>query len=117
MPTTTPMLMFLSPLVQRHLLVAIVRHLKSLRANGIPIPAELSALVDALAATSGPQRTTVGPAAQLDQPELVSYRESARRLGVSERTIRRMVATGRLRTVPIGRRKLIPLSALVEVSA
>jgi excisionase family DNA binding protein len=45
----------------------------------------------------------------------VSVAEAARRLGVSHRTIGYLIARGELYSQKIGRRRIIPLSALVEL--
>jgi excisionase family DNA binding protein len=44
-----------------------------------------------------------------------SIAETADRLGVSARTVRRMIAGGRLPTVTLNRRRRIPAAALEEV--
>ena len=45
-------------------------------------------------------------------PTLLAYREAARQLGISERTLRGLVYAGRLVAVKIGRRRLIVQSDL-----
>lgn len=42
----------------------------------------------------------------------VSLAEAARLLGVSERTVRRLAASGDLGTVTVGRRRLVPMAAI-----
>ena len=53
---------------------------------------------------------------ELDEPEadLLSVEETATRLNVSERTVRSFVSDDTLRSTKIGRRRLIPRSALDE---
>lgn len=41
--------------------------------------------------------------------------EAARACGLSRRSLERLVSAGKLRTVRIGRRRLVPLAALVEL--
>jgi excisionase family DNA binding protein len=45
---------------------------------------------------------------------LVKIGEGARRCDVSERTMRRLVFEGTVRSVKVGRRRLIPVTALQE---
>jgi excisionase family DNA binding protein len=45
----------------------------------------------------------------------VSVAEAARRLGVSHRTVGYLVASGELHSRKIGRRRIIPLSALEDL--
>jgi len=47
---------------------------------------------------------------------LFSFRDAARRLGVGERTVRRMVAEGELSAVRLRGRVLIPASAIVRIA-
>jgi excisionase family DNA binding protein len=47
----------------------------------------------------------------------LSIEEAASVIGVSRRTISTMLADGRLRSVAIGRRKLIPLTELRQLVA
>lgn len=46
------------------------------------------------------------------QPRAVDVRTAAARLNVSARTVAQMIASGQLRSVRVGRRRLIPLAAL-----
>jgi excisionase family DNA binding protein len=46
------------------------------------------------------------------EPLTVSIREAARRLGAGRDSTYRLVAEGRLRTVVIGRRRLVPVREL-----
>jgi excisionase family DNA binding protein len=65
--------------------------------------------VDGLVQARDDWRTlsTVNPA-----PKLVSFSRFAATIGVSRHTIRRLVVDGKLRTVTIRRRRLIPISEL-----
>jgi excisionase family DNA binding protein len=114
---STPAVLLLSPLLVRHLVVATVRHCRVLRADGIPIPPELSQLVDLLAVVSGPQRTNLGRVDTPAEAVAVSFRQASSRLGVSERTVRRMCGSGRLPVVEIGRRRLVPVAAINSLLA
>ena len=46
------------------------------------------------------------------QPLAFTIREAAHRLGVSERTVRRAIAAGKLRVVRLGRCVRVPLDSL-----
>jgi len=94
-----------------HLAGAISRHFAWARTNGIRPPAQLLDLGEMCvhSARRGQAGTTIdGIASLLDAaamsppPLLVSYAESARLLGVGERTIKRMVADGALSPVRVG---------------
>ena len=57
------------------------------------------------------------PDIELSQPLLYSIARSARTLGVSEDTVRRMIARGELPAVRIGSRVLVPARALTDVAS
>ncbi len=69
------------------------------RRNGLSFPIELEALLHLLA-NAGQQLPEVAEAA--DNVLAMSYEDAGRRLGVSERTVRRLVASGELPRVQIG---------------
>jgi excisionase family DNA binding protein len=94
--------------------VALALGRRELRRSGTYPPRRFDELVDALAARNGQERTPLGDPAQLPEPECVDYREGARRLGVSERTMRRLVAAGELPAVRAGRRVLLRTADLRE---
>jgi excisionase family DNA binding protein len=48
-------------------------------------------------------------------PISISIKESGAVLGVSANTVRRLVAAGRLPSIRIGRRRLVPVEALKEM--
>jgi excisionase family DNA binding protein len=48
-------------------------------------------------------------------PISVSLKEGAAMLGVSASTVRRFARDGRLRTVQLGRRRVVPVQALEEL--
>ena len=54
------------------------------------------------------------PIADDDGRLVVDVIEAARRLGVSRSTVFALISAGRLRTIKVGRRRLIPVAALVE---
>lgn len=95
-----------------HLARAIAEHLGWCRRNAIAAPPELSALLDTLTARSGQERPNSPGDEPLGDGVCVNYETAARMLGVSERTVRRMVADGKLTVLPVGRRRLVPIFAL-----
>ncbi|BCB79141.1 hypothetical protein GCM10022251_19660 [Phytohabitans flavus] len=105
------MTVHLTPALAAHLAVALRRHLRTLRADGVPPPAALVALADAL--LSGQERpklgcwcgcadagTTVAPGAAAT----VDAATAAGLLGISVRSLRRLAASGQIPQVRIGRR-------------
>ncbi len=48
----------------------------------------------------------------MNEPLLVSVREAAARLGIGRDTAYRLVAEGRLRSLSLGRRRLVPVAEL-----
>lgn len=80
------------------------------------IEAALAALADN-PGHSGPVAViTIADRAEVEDagPMTYSYQEAGDRLGISERTVRRMVADGRLRAVTLNKRPRIPAEALTE---
>ncbi len=53
----------------------------------------------------------------MNQKLAYSAKEAAETLGVSERHVRDMISEGRIRTVALGRRLLIPVESLRELLA
>lgn len=102
------MLLVLDGRLADHLARAVAEHLKWCRRAGVPAPAELATLLAALSAHSGQERPNVAPG----DPQAVNGASAARLLGVSERTVRRMRADGRLPSVRVGRRVLVPLAGV-----
>ena len=93
-----------------HLVRALAEHSRWLHRQGIAAPPELTELLDVLTALSGhtrPKRDgSVAPAD--DAPvRLIGEAEVARCLSVSARTVRRLVATGDLPSVLIGRARRV----------
>ncbi len=104
--------------LHRHLTRAIELYARACHADGGVLPSELA---DLYAAMNGPERTKLEDDADerdvASMSILLTYQEAADRLGVSERTLRRLAARGDLATVSIGRaRRIRPadLEAFVE---
>lgn len=108
----TPLILAPDEHLTRHLAHAIAAHLKWCRSSGIAAPDELRMLLSTLTDASGQQRPDVPDPQVLGDGRLVGYREAARLLSVSERTVRRMCADGRLRPIPVGRRRLLVVAEL-----
>ena len=95
--------------LRRHLLVALSAHLATLRRDGVPVPAGVAELADVLR-NSGLRRPeaanvrhgVAADAGSAAEVLAVDYRQAAERLGVSARTVRRMVAAGELPVVEVG---------------
>ncbi|PHX93247.1 MAG: hypothetical protein CK542_04530 [Acidimicrobium sp.] len=51
----------------------------------------------------------------MNTPMAMSPRDAARAIGISRSTLYRLIQRGGLRTVKIGRRTLVPTSALAEL--
>lgn len=96
------------PLVSAHLAVAVTKYKAELRRNGRRAPDELDALLEALSASlRGQERPILAPEPLPRDPLLMDYSEAADVLRVSARTVRRLVAEGKLPPVRIGGRSLI----------
>lgn len=104
--------------LRAHLARALAEHRRWLRVNRVAVPAGFDALLEAVAsaASGGPGGPVVGPpAGPVDAgPVLLDYETAGRRLSLSARTVRRLVAEGRLRAVRVGRAVRIPASAIEE---
>jgi excisionase family DNA binding protein len=105
------------PRLAGHIAHAVALHLQWLQRNGLHAPPELGDLLSALEDRSGQQGTPLAFAAEPVEARLVGYNDAAGMLGVHPRTIRRVVARGDLPVVRIGRRALIPVSAIEGFSA
>jgi excisionase family DNA binding protein len=96
---------------EQHLARAVDSYVVGLRRNGIAVPPELAALVAAFTASSRLQPT--GRAEDHDDddagrmPLLLDYDEVGQLLGVSDRTVQRLVADGALPSVTIGRSRRV----------
>jgi excisionase family DNA binding protein len=99
------------PEVVGHLRIALVRYVHDLRREGMAVPREVEELASFLTVLARvrqePPRSAevLGTAHPAPVPDrlLVTKSEAAERLGVSVRTVERLVATGRLRQVQIER--------------
>lgn len=89
-----------------HLEQALDGYITRLRRNGIAPPPDLLALLRSLTASRGQARPNVAPgeaaAHDHDMSLAVTYADAGRMLGISERTVRREVAAGRIPTVDLG---------------
>jgi excisionase family DNA binding protein len=109
-----------TPGIIRHLALALPRHVRRLRQDGVPVPVEVDEWAAFLVHSAGirPELTVVdddpgGPQhAPVVARLLVTKAEAAERLSVSERTIERLVAAGRLPLVHVERTARIRVSDL-----
>lgn len=92
---------------RRHVLEALLRHCQALRRDGQLPPASVTGLIDALSAQVAAIPGQARPGVDGVAGRLLTYRQAARLLGVSERTVRRRVADGDLVPVRFGRRRFI----------
>lgn len=94
--------------VAGHLAMAVHDHIEKAQRHHQPIPRELPALRDALAAYARQADGDGGePAALPDplpqvEPRLLTYRQAAEALAVSERQLKRLVAAGDLPAASVG---------------
>ena len=51
----------------------------------------------------------------MNTPMAMSPRDAARAIGISRSSLYRLIKQGRIRTVKLGRRTLVPTSALAEL--
>lgn len=104
-----PLVVFVDDTLRAHVVRALAEHRRWLRSNRLPAPAALDALLDALAgpvaALGGQQRSSLDVGAEGGDggAVLLTYEDAGRRLAVSPRTVRRLVAAGRLPAVRLGR--------------
>jgi len=111
----------LTPRLTDTLIGACVMWQRQRKSDGLPHDAELSDLVTALA---GARRGLAGTSLDVDLPPsesgdmtdvcLLTYRETAARLSVSERQVKRLIASGLLRRVRIGAAARVHVDELVE---
>src|SRR5919112_3697564 len=109
-----PALILLDGKLRTIVVMALVLGQRELRRNGTCPPSEFNELVAMLADTTGPERTELDACEELPEPELVGYEEAGRRMGLSARTVRRMVTRGELPAVRAGRRVLLRTTDLRE---
>lgn len=96
------MIVRLSPALAAHLAVALKRHERNLRRDGVEPPATLVALARQL--LSGQERPEFACWCEGRDDALVGVGAAASRLGVSPRSLRRLASTGAIPQVRIGRR-------------
>jgi excisionase family DNA binding protein len=106
-----------------HLARAIQNYEKACRQNGARLPIPLREIHDTLlsvtgSARSGQERTrsSSGPPLSDDAPVslLLDFESAGRWLDVSERTVRRLVEDGEIRSVSIGRLRRIHRDEVIE---
>ncbi|MDO8363054.1 MAG: helix-turn-helix domain-containing protein [Actinomycetota bacterium] len=108
------------PLLVRHLQRALSSHFRWCREQGVAVPAELRGLFDALASDGQRRPTGARSGESGDDAAMLlalTYDQAAGRLGVSSRTVRRLVAAGSLPSVMVGglpRVRAADLAAYVE---
>ena len=102
-----------------HLRLALSRHVRQLHQAGLPVPREVEELAELLKDLANLRSGAPAPPDQPDAPTtrrpdslLVTKAEAAERLGVSVRTLERLVATGRLRQVHVERLARLRVSDL-----
>lgn len=108
------------PELVRHLTVALSLHVRSLRQAGVAVPAELAELTGFLTRSvrTRPEASGVDGDGHAPHPPRVTDRllvtkgEAAERLGVSVRTVERLVAAGRLPLVHVERAARLRVSDL-----
>lgn len=101
--------------VRNHLTRALAQHCRWCRTNGIAVPAWLTEIVVELA-QSGQERPVVVPGEfgpHDGDVLLLDYASAAARLGVSDRTVRRLTSAGSLRSVEVAGCKRIRVTDLV----
>lgn len=101
-----------------HLVRALLEENGRCRADGIPLPADLDALLDHLSDTAGHSRTSVAPRASIADASFmilaVDYETAGVVLSVSAKTVQRLVASGALPAVTIAGCRRIRRADLVE---
>lgn len=103
-----------------HLAIALSRHTRELRRSGLPVPQEIEDLAAALmqSVMSRQESSFVGSFmrrtdhAGVTDRLLLTKPEAAERLGVSIRTVERLVAGGRLPQLHVGRAVRLRVSDL-----
>lgn len=82
--------------------------------GGMPAPTRLEAAIAELAAAL---REEIEASLEAPRaPQLLSIPEAARRAGISRTLIYSLIASGELRTVKVGRRRLVPEHELAALS-
>jgi excisionase family DNA binding protein len=97
--------------------LALAEHQRRCRRNAITAPEYLFALLASIEDPNGQQRPIPAAGEPISDAQCVDYATAARLLGVSARTVRRMVADGRLGAVRVGRRRVVPVFELRQLPA
>lgn len=101
-----------------HLARAIENYERTCRQNGARLPVALRELHDVLTVSGGQERPTLETGPVVSDSDAMSllhdYDQAARLLGLSERTVRRLVSEGDLRAVEVGRLRRIHRDDLLE---
>jgi excisionase family DNA binding protein len=109
----------LSPRSWAHVAVALATHAVALEDRHATVPREVVLLMETAAelARSGPHPARTGHGLEadglicdglrMDGERLLSFPEAARYTSLSERTIRRRVASGELESAKLGRRRVV----------
>jgi excisionase family DNA binding protein len=81
-----------------------------------PVDRLAAALADVIAAAVAEALSSQVPTTS-DSTSLLDVAAAARQLSLGTTTVKKMVAAGQLRSVTVGRRRLIPAAALDEYTA
>jgi excisionase family DNA binding protein len=111
--------------VLTHLALAITRYARQLRNDGLPVPPTLDELAAFLTMYVRTRHAATGVDGEYETPEdvpvmprlLITKAEAAERLGVSVRTVERLIAAGRLPLVHVegaARLRVADLEAYVD---
>jgi excisionase family DNA binding protein len=96
----------LDEVTRSHLLAAVTAHVTKLRRDGMPVPVSVREVVETLATDGHTRPTFDDPLSDLDGDPMdvlaYSYRGAGARLGISDRSVRRLVREGHLSAVDIG---------------
>ncbi len=114
--------------VLTHLALAITRYARQLRNDGLPVPPTLDELAAFLTLYVRTRQAATGVDGEYGTPEdvpvmprlLITKAEAAERLGVSVRTVERLIAAGRLPLVHVegaARLRVADLEAYVDALA
>lgn len=101
-----------------HLAAATLTYCQQLRRDGYAVSTELSRLARELhqAARNGRELPALEPLARPAEPVAMSKKQAADQLGISERSVHRLISDGRLPVVRVGRRVLVPVESLTDLA-
>jgi excisionase family DNA binding protein len=116
-----PLLLAIDDRLAQLLVAGLLLGRRELRRAGTPTSSDYDAIVGVLHRTpwaqvppSAPEWTRFDDPNPRAEPEFISVRQAAEEMGLSEKTIRRLVASGRLPSARAGRRILIPVAGVRE---